>query len=477
MNSLADIPSLETNEQGIYPLKGNHYLEKKDGEDGVEVLPSPVSPQGLEEFPDGGLRAWAVVLGLFLTLLRSYGYISSWGIFQVYYQEVLLPHSSPSQIAWIGSVQRCIIFAPGVIVGRLFDLGYFRLPFATGSLFIIAATFIIPVCKVYWHFLLCQGFMIGMGCGLTFGTSATIITHWWKQKRGLALGVASCGSLVGGVFFPIVLRQVLPRVGFTWTLRIMGFILIFTLSMANLCLTRRLPPQKAPGGLFGLHVFRRAPFSVYCLSCLITPLGAFTVATYIATSAVLSGLSSNFAFYLIAILNGSSLLGALGFGWVGDRLGAMNVLIQTIAIIGVVTIAWPFCSSAASLSIIGIIYGMCSGAFSALGQVPVAAMGGTEDLGRRMGTVNAVLGLGGLCGPHLGGLLTSTSLGYKAVGYFSGMNLSFSPAFVYSLLWLSRFGVSWRHTLCFGSIFKGADALGKILSGNSCLRPIFQSQL
>ncbi|KAJ6554599.1 major facilitator superfamily domain-containing protein, partial [Mycena capillaripes] len=393
-----------------------------------------------------------MTISLFLTLLRSYGYISSWGIFQVYYQEVLLPHSSPSQIAWIGSVQRCIIFAPGVIVGRLFDLGYFRLPFATGSLFIIAATFIIPVCKVYWHFLLCQGFMIGMGCGLTFGTSVTIITHWWKRKRGLVLGVACCGTSLGGVAFPIVLRQALPRVGcdpftrhlicyfwtthrFTWTLRILGFILIFTLSMANLCLTRRLPPQKAPGGLFGLHVFRSAPFSVYCLSCLITSLGAFTgkyhttpsrcahifpVATYIATSAVLSGLSSNFAFYLIAILNGSSLLGALGFGWVGDRLGALNILIQTIAIIGVVTIAWPFCNSVASLSIIGIIYGICSGAFSALTLVPVAAMGGTEDLGRRMGTVNTVFGIGGLCGPPLGGLLTSTSLGYKAVGYFSG---------------------------------------------------------
>jgi hypothetical protein len=72
MNSLADIPSLvhktlhkyETNEQGIYPVMGNHYLERKDGEDGVEVLPSPVSPQGLEEFPDGGLRAWAVVFGV-----------------------------------------------------------------------------------------------------------------------------------------------------------------------------------------------------------------------------------------------------------------------------------------------------------------------------------------------------------------------------------------------------------------------------
>ncbi|KAJ7084676.1 MFS general substrate transporter [Mycena epipterygia] len=440
MNSLADIPTLahktlhkyDTNMQELHPVESDHALEKKDGAEEIKVQPSPASLQSLDAFPDGGLRAWAVVFGAFWTFFSTYGYISSWGIFQVYYQEVLLPHSSPSQIAWIGSVQRCIIFAPGVIVGRLFDLGYFRLPFATGSIFIIAATFIIPVCKEYWHFLLCQGFMIGVGCGLTFGTSATIITHWWKRKRGLALGMASCGASLGGVFFPIVLRQVLPRVGFAWTLRIMGFLLIFTLGVANLCLTRRLPPHKAHGGLFGLHVFRSPAFSVYCLSCLITPLGAFTVGTYITTSAVSFGLSSNFAFYLVAIPNGASLFGAVAFGWLGDRLGAMNVLIQTIAAIGVITIAWPFCGTVASLSVIGILYGLCAGAFSALGQVPVAAMGGTEDLGRRMGTVNTVLGLGGLCGPPLGGLLTSTSLGYKAVGYFAG-GMVFLGAILFAL--------------------------------------------
>jgi hypothetical protein len=63
---------------------------------------------------------------------------------------------------------------------------------------------------------------------------------------------------------------------------------------------------------------------------------------------------------------------------------------------------------------------LTSGAFNALGPVPVAAMGGTQDLGRRIGTVNTVLGFGSLCGPPLGGLLTSTSLGYKGVGYFAG---------------------------------------------------------
>jgi hypothetical protein len=47
-------------------------------------------------------------------------------------------------------------------------------------------------------------------------------------------------------------------------------------------------------------------------------------------------------------------------------------------------------------------------------------MGGTEDLGRRIGIVNTIIGLGALCGPPLAGLLNDTSLRYAAVGYFGG---------------------------------------------------------
>ncbi|KAJ7652944.1 MFS general substrate transporter [Mycena rosella] len=418
--------------EAFRPVSVDTEPEKKKLEGDIESLPSAPATSDSVDFPDGGFRAWAVAFGAFCTYFTTFGYISSWGIFQVYYQQVVLPHSSPSDISWIGSIQRCLIFLPGVFVGRIFDIGHFRIPFATGSILIITGTFLIPECKLYWHFILCQGFMIGLGCGLTYSNAGTIITHWWKRRRGLAFGVASSGSAIGGIFFPIVMRQLLHDLGFTWTCRLMGFIHIVTLSFANLCLTRRLPLRKADGGLFGFHVFRNPPFAVYCLSCLITPLGAFTVATYITPSAVLAGLSQTFAFYLVAVQNGGSGLGALIFGFYGDRLGAMNVLIQTITGIGIITVVWPFCRTVASLSVVALIYGLTAGAFSALGAVPVAAMGGTADIGRRLGTVNTVLGLGSLCGPPLGGLLTGTSLGYKAVGYFAG-GMVFIGAFLFAL--------------------------------------------
>jgi hypothetical protein len=125
----------------------------------------------------------------------------------------------------------------------------------------------------------------------------------------LAFGVAASGSAVGGVFFPIFMREALPIVGyisisqtyfnpltsdsFAWTLRIIGFVLIFTFGVANLvgavfplflqrcpshlqCLVRRLPPHNAEGGLFGLHVFRSPAFTVLSVSCLLIPLGSYT---------------------------------------------------------------------------------------------------------------------------------------------------------------------------------------------------------
>jgi hypothetical protein len=65
--------------------------------------------------------------------------------------------------------QHAMFFIPAVLVGRLFDIGFFRIPFTSGSILIVVATFLIPECKLYWHFMLCQGFGIGVGfCFLFF---------------------------------------------------------------------------------------------------------------------------------------------------------------------------------------------------------------------------------------------------------------------------------------------------------------------
>lgn len=73
--------------------------------------------------------------------------------------------------AWIGSIQYALVFIPGVVTGRLVDLGYFRIPFSVGTAFVIIATFLIAQCTKYWQFLLCQGIFLGVS--LSFMHSLT----------------------------------------------------------------------------------------------------------------------------------------------------------------------------------------------------------------------------------------------------------------------------------------------------------------
>lgn len=59
------------------------------------------------DFPDGGWKAWSVVLGAWSCLFCSFGWVNSIGLFQTFYQDELFPSYSPSSVAWITSVEVC----------------------------------------------------------------------------------------------------------------------------------------------------------------------------------------------------------------------------------------------------------------------------------------------------------------------------------------------------------------------------------
>lgn len=89
-------------------------------------LSPPKIPSFQPTFPDGGLRAWLVVLGGFCCLFVSFGWInckynSSFqtklqltmtgiGVFQTYYETNLLSSYSSSTVAWISSLETFMMF-------------------------------------------------------------------------------------------------------------------------------------------------------------------------------------------------------------------------------------------------------------------------------------------------------------------------------------------------------------------------------
>ena len=114
--------------------------------------------------------------------------------------------------------------------------------------------------------------------------------------------MVAIGSSFGGTLFPIAARRLITEVGcanslftastpldsnqsrFPWTMRIIGFILLATLSITNLTLVRRLPPKDVSGPFFNLEAFRNPAYSVYCAAGFVTFLGLYTVSFGVAKS-------------------------------------------------------------------------------------------------------------------------------------------------------------------------------------------------
>ncbi|KAL8750556.1 MAG: hypothetical protein Q9199_006990 [Rusavskia elegans] len=83
--------------------------------------PTMTRPNASSEFPDGGLDAWLVTLGCWCVFFISWGPIYTIGIFQAHYQHTLLRSSSPSAIACIASTALFMMYAGGLLFGKLFD--------------------------------------------------------------------------------------------------------------------------------------------------------------------------------------------------------------------------------------------------------------------------------------------------------------------------------------------------------------------
>ncbi|KAJ4478991.1 MFS general substrate transporter [Lentinula aciculospora] len=411
---------LETFNERDAPVTADHKpvdLSEEDAEAEKDDHRDTADP------PEGGLQAWLVVVGAMCSTFTTFGYVNAWGVFQEYYQENVLSHSSPSEIAWIGSIQYALVFLPGLPIGRLFDLGYSHSVFIPASCLLLIATFLIPECKVYWQFLLCQGFATGLACGTFFGPVTAIVAMWFKKKRGLALGLFATGSSIGGTVIPIVVRSLIPKVGFAWAVRIVGFILFVGLAVANLTLKRRVPPAPKSEGIFNLRMFKqfKSPaFTIYCISTFFVYLGFYTLLTYVSVTATSIGVSESFSFYLVSIANASGGLGRIGAGF---PIGAMNVLIPFTALTGVMTCIWPFMRSTGGLIAVIVVYGFSSGSYGSLVSIPVIETGApsdiNRDLGRRIGLSMTFLASGGLIGPPISGLIFR-SRGIEAMGIYAG---------------------------------------------------------
>ncbi|KZT63274.1 MFS general substrate transporter [Daedalea quercina L-15889] len=377
--------------------------------------------------PDGGARAWVTVAGAWLVQFSTFGYISSFGVYQDYYATYYLPTQTSSNISWIGSLQLCLMYAPGVFVGRAFDAGYFHHLELAGGVLYVFSIFMLSLARPgeYYQVFLAQAVGMGLGLGLTFLPSLSIVGHHFRTRRALAVGVVISGSSAGGIVFPIMLNRLLqdPHVGFANAVRASGAVVGACLVLANGLMRTRVPPKRAAAPeeeksrcAARLEAWRGVVWDgAYLWSicgAFLTSLGVYVPLFYLQLFAVDHGVSAHITTYSLAILNAGSTLGRLVPTFLADRMGVYNMLVPAMFASAALIFAMFGATNGPGVVLVGLIFGFASGAYislipSLLGQL-CRNMG---ELGVKMGLAYTVVAASNLIGNPIAGALLSTSTG------------------------------------------------------------------
>jgi len=382
----------------------------------------PSSPPSASAAPDGGLAAWLVIAGAFSVNVCTLGYLNTFGIYEAYYAATFLSHKTPSQIAWIGSLQLFFLFFAGVVAGPLFDLyGARRVLIPTVVLYVFSVM-MTSLCKEYYQFILAQGILGGFTSGLVLTPALSIPGQYFSSKRATAMGISVSGSSVGGVIFPEILERLLNHssLGFGWTVRIIGFIILALLTIACVTMVERLPSRK--GKLILPAAFKSLPYNLTVLGVFCTLWGLYTPLFYISTYSLAHGMSEGLAFDMVAVSNAASFFGRVIPGILADVFGRFQVMIFMSAITGILIFCWIKATTNAGIIVFISFYGFASGAvISLFSACLIEVTPNPGVIGTYIGMAMGISSFAGLTGTPITGALLKNSSSYTDPAIFSGV--------------------------------------------------------
>ncbi|KAL4789487.1 major facilitator superfamily domain-containing protein [Aspergillus venezuelensis] len=382
--------------------------------------PEPKQEEVRPEYPDGGWRAWSVALGTAGIMFSTLGYVNSWGVYQAYYRVNQLRENSSSAVSWIGSIQSFFIFSSSLVGGPLFDRYGAKVIYPPAVVFVFTI-FMTSLCKKFYQFMLAQGILGGVAQGLIMSPALAATPQYFNKKRGAAMGIAVAGSSIGGVILPIALNRMLTKtdLGFGWSVRIEGFLILAVLLVSCPPIRARVPPRKS--NFLLPSAFKDLGYTTLVIGAFLTFLGMYPPLFYLPSYGIAQGMSQTLAFYLSAILNAASFPGRIVPALLSDRFGKLNTFAGAGITTGILTLCWQRIEGNAGVIVFSALFGFFSGAIISGGTVALASC--TQDaknIGTYMGMGMAWTSIGSLIGPPISGALEDTDMGYDAVAIFAG---------------------------------------------------------
>ncbi|XP_012275951.1 monocarboxylate transporter 10 isoform X2 [Orussus abietinus] len=387
---------------------GNKSMKaSKDGI--IEITSSniPFTP------PDGGIRAWMILLSSFLINGILFSIINTYSLIHMELQKKLKDAGDTEasyKAAMVGSVTIGTTFLLSPVSGVLTDkFGIQATTFiggaiASSGLFLssIVSDKIEALCFTY-------GLMYGLGASLSYTPSLVILGHYFKRYLGLVNGIVTTGSSIFTVLIPYLIEYLLRNFGLNGTLKSLAALTATIMLCAILfkplqghstmeC-NDKSNIQSTWKKIINVSILKNKQYLVWAI---VTPLALFGYfVPYVHMGAFIESNFKNADRKLPVMCIGiTSGIGRLAFGYIADLPKVNRIFLQQISFlsIGVLTILLPATSSFKVLLVICLCMGLFDGCFiSLLGPIAFDVCGhkdATQAIGFLLGMCSIPLTVG-----------------------------------------------------------------------------------
>ncbi|PPJ58375.1 hypothetical protein CBER1_10780 [Cercospora berteroae] len=350
-----------------------------------------------------------VLISAFIINFTAYGLLFSFGVYQAHYKSLALIEGTPfsgassATIDLIGTLSAAFmtIGAP-LAVGWAKNFRPWAVAFVGGVIYgvaCVAASF----GKELWHFQLSQGLLLGIGTYLSFIPSMTVAPTWFDQHRGLAMGVISAGTGVGGLIWAPVITTCIQHMG--------------------------------------------AVFIAQALSSVFQSAANYTPVFFTVAYAKSIGYDDDQGANLTAVSNACNTIGKIAIRFVADRVGRVNAFFLSTFFSVVATLAfWVSSTVIGSTHEVAarglfvtftVLYGLLASAYISLFSAVLMELFGADQLPRVAGVIYMTQGLSALVGTPVAGLLVQGQAS-RDPGAYVGM-----ASFVGALLFCASAAIAW----------------------------------
>jgi MFS family permease len=316
-----------------------------------------------------------------------------------------------------------------IIIGKFADRLGITWPVTLAALTLGAGFTLAAQVEAIWQLTLVQGALIGVGTGAAFGPLIADLSHWFRKRRGLAVGAAASGNYLAGAIWPTPVQSFVVDHGWRGTYELIGIFCVITMIPLALMLRRKLPPALGLDGKPApAEPLLQSPYSPRTLQWLLAVAGVGCCVAmsmpqvHIVSYCVDLGYGAAAGAEMLALMSAGGVVSRLASGALADYIGGVRTLVLgSIMQCAALFFFLPF-DGLISLYAVSLLFGLSQG-----GIVPSYAIVVREYMPARE------------AGSRIGIIVASTIFGMALGGWMSGeiydLTGSYALAFINGIAW------------------------------------------